>query len=234
MKPGGGAKTVSRCDIQQLCSAGRPASSRPCSWTVSLERPNSPTSAPSTRPPSLSAPAAACRSRCPAPGSRARAAAGSSLRRPVGVDRRRAAGEDQPLRLAPRDLLGADVMGQQLAEDAALAHAARDELRVLPAVVEDDDLVDGARDVDRRALVRELRARGRGGDYAVLAHSAPVNAGALSAAGAPLPFGLSGCAEAAAPREPMPTPWEVCSALPSVCSDGAIMSSARLNSARSL
>ena len=55
VKPGGGAKTVSRCDIQQLCSAGRPASSRPCSRTVSLERPNSPTSAPSTRPPSLSA-----------------------------------------------------------------------------------------------------------------------------------------------------------------------------------
>ena len=55
VKPGGGAKTVSRCDIQQLCSAGSPASSRPCSWTVSLERPNSPTSAPSTRPPSLGA-----------------------------------------------------------------------------------------------------------------------------------------------------------------------------------
>ena len=129
----------------------------------------------------LGAPAAACRSRCRAPGSRARAAAGSSFGRAVGVDRRRAAGEDQALGLAPRDLLGADVMGQQLAEDAALAHAARDELGVLPAVVEDDDLVDRARDVDRRALVGELGARRRGGDdRRARAHSAPVSAGALS------------------------------------------------------
>ena len=29
VKPGGGSKTVSRCDIQHVCSAGRPASSRP-------------------------------------------------------------------------------------------------------------------------------------------------------------------------------------------------------------
>ena len=77
-------------------------------------------------------------------------------RSPVGVDRRRPAGEDQPLRLAPRDLLGAHVVREQLAEHPALAHPARDELGVLPAVVEDDDLVDRARDVDRRALVGEL------------------------------------------------------------------------------
>ena len=50
--PGGGANTVSRWDIQQLCCAGVPASNRPGSATVSSERPNSPTSAPSTRPPS--------------------------------------------------------------------------------------------------------------------------------------------------------------------------------------
>ena len=190
------------------------------------------------------------------------------LGRVVGVDRRRAAGEDQALGPAPRDLLGADVMGQQLAEHAALAHAAGDELGVLPAVVEDDDLVDGARDVERCALVRQLRAGGRSARARSIRprprrpwrrrrdpvragalsrrapcqerrslsgpHSAAVSAGALSAAGVPLPFGLSGCAEDAAPREPMPTPWEVCRDLPSVCSDGAIMSSARLNSARSL
>ena len=53
VKPGGGSKTVSRCDIQHVCSAGVPASSRPGSATVSCERPNSPTSAPSTRPPSV-------------------------------------------------------------------------------------------------------------------------------------------------------------------------------------
>ena len=46
----------------------------------------------------------------------------------VGVDRRGAAGEDQPLRLAPRDLLGADVVREQLAEHPAFAHPPRDEL----------------------------------------------------------------------------------------------------------
>ena len=55
VKPGGGANTVSRCDIQHDCSFGVPASSRPVSLTVSCERPNSPTSAPCTFPPSPSA-----------------------------------------------------------------------------------------------------------------------------------------------------------------------------------
>jgi hypothetical protein len=53
--PAGGSKTVSRWLIQQGCSEGSPASSRPCSLTVRVERPNSPTAAPSTRPPSSSA-----------------------------------------------------------------------------------------------------------------------------------------------------------------------------------
>ena len=72
-------------------------------------------------------------------------------RRALGVDGGRAAGEDQALRPAPAHLLHAHVVGQQLGEHAALAHAARDQLRVLPAVVEDDDLV--GRDL---ALEREL------------------------------------------------------------------------------
>ena len=38
----------------ELFSLGVPASSRPVSRTVRCERPNSPTSAPSTRPPSVS------------------------------------------------------------------------------------------------------------------------------------------------------------------------------------
>ena len=38
------------------------------------------------------------------------------------------------------DLLETDVVGQQLGEDAALAHPARDQLRVLASEVEDDDL----------------------------------------------------------------------------------------------
>ncbi len=52
VKPAGASKTVSRWDIQQVCSLGIPASSTPGSVTVSSERPNSPTSACSTRPPS--------------------------------------------------------------------------------------------------------------------------------------------------------------------------------------
>ena len=54
VKPGGASNTVSRCDIQHDCSAGVPASSRPGSADGERERPNSPTSAPSTRPPSMS------------------------------------------------------------------------------------------------------------------------------------------------------------------------------------
>jgi hypothetical protein len=53
-KPSGASNTVSRCDIQQDCSSGVAASKRPCDATVRCERPNSPTSAPSTRPPSSS------------------------------------------------------------------------------------------------------------------------------------------------------------------------------------
>ena len=54
VNPSGASNTVSRWLIQQLCSAGRPSSRRPGSFTVRVERPNSPTSAPSTRPPRLS------------------------------------------------------------------------------------------------------------------------------------------------------------------------------------
>ncbi len=76
------------------------------------------------------------------------------LRRAVGVDRRRAAGQDHALRPAPRDLLGADVVRQQLREHAALAHAPRDQLRVLPAVVEHHDLSVAA-DSRRRVVERD-------------------------------------------------------------------------------
>ena len=55
VNPGGGANTVSRWDIQQVCSSGVPASSLPVWLTVSWDRPNSPTSAPSIRPPRASA-----------------------------------------------------------------------------------------------------------------------------------------------------------------------------------
>ena len=116
----------------------------------------------------------------PSTGMPSSSSSGSSFGAPSAYTDAGPPDEDQPLGLAPPDLLGADVVGQQLAEDAALAHAARDQLRVLPAVVEDDDLVDRRRAVDGRRLVGELRGRRRGGDE-VVRHA---RAGALSA-GAP-------------------------------------------------
>ena len=89
-------------------------------------------------------------------------------RRPLGVHRCRAAGEDHALRLPPGHLGRADVVGQQLAEHAALPHPPGDQLRVLAAVVEHDHLLGGRREVlqavgtvraGRRALgVRDRRA----------------------------------------------------------------------------
>ncbi len=153
-------------------------------------------------------------------------------RRARRVDRRRTAGEDEPLRLAAADLLGPDVVGQQLAEDAELAHPAGDELRVLTAVVEDDDLVDGARRRDlAHVLDDELRRRGRGGHDAVRHVSLRMGSWWMPL---PLEGSAGGGAAAAEPRAPMPTPCATCSCLPSVWSAGAIMSSARLNSAMSL
>jgi len=80
---------------------------------------------------------------------------------------------------------------------------------------------DGARrpHVGRR-LLDDMRRGARRRDEGV-AH-APANSSSRS-----------GCAAAAAPRDPIPTPWALCSCLPSVCSAGATISSARLNSAMS-
>ena len=143
---------------------------------------------------------------------------GSSARRALRVHRRGAAGEDQALRLAPADLLDADVVRQQLAEHAALAHAARDQLRVLPAVVEHDDLV--VRDL---ALERELLDGLVGRDAGVAAEARRRSAHAGTRSGA----------WRAVAWLAMPTCWSRCSCLPSDCSAGAIISSARLNSAMS-
>jgi hypothetical protein len=54
-------------------------------------------------------------------------------------------GEDQPLRLALSYLCGANMMGQQLRADAKLANPSRDQLGVLTAVIEHDDLFAGQR-----------------------------------------------------------------------------------------
>ena len=70
-------------------------------------------------------------------------------RRPVGVHGRRPAAEDDRVRVARADRLGRDRVPHELGIDAALAHAARDQLRVLAAEVEHE----------HRALLRELLGR---------------------------------------------------------------------------
>ena len=93
--------------------------------------------------------APACRNRCRAPGCRARAAPGPAAARPSAYTDAGPPERIRPFGRAPAHLLDADVVRQQLGEHAALAHAARDQLRVLAAVVEDDDLV--GRDARARA-----------------------------------------------------------------------------------
>ena len=60
------------------------------------------------------------------------------LRRALGVDRGRPAREDERERVAGTQLLGRDAVRHELRVDAALAHAARDQLRVLAAAVENE------------------------------------------------------------------------------------------------
>ena len=61
------------------------------------------------------------------------------LRRLAFIDRGRAAGEDDALGAEVGDALGIGVEGQDLAIDAGLADAARDELRELGTEIEDQD-----------------------------------------------------------------------------------------------
>ena len=76
--------------------------------------------------------------------------------RALGGYRGRPPREDDPARGAPGKLVRRCVVRQQLAEDAAVAQAAGDQLAVLPPVVEDHDLLDG-RVRPRRALTRRRR-----------------------------------------------------------------------------
>ena len=62
--------------------------------------------------------------------------------------------EDQPARRALAHLLDPHVMRQQLGEDPELAHPPRDQLRVLSAVVEDDDFIGGDLALERELLDR--------------------------------------------------------------------------------
>ena len=74
------------------------------------------------------------------------------LRGAVRVHRRRPAGEDERGRVAPRDLGRGQPMPDELREDPGLAHAARDQLAVLAAEVDDQD-----RTLLRRAFRRRER-----------------------------------------------------------------------------
>ena len=60
-------------------------------------------------------------------------------RRVVGVDGRRPAAQDERVRIAGAHRLGRDRVADELGVDAALAHAPRDQLRVLPAEVDDEN-----------------------------------------------------------------------------------------------
>ena len=63
---------------------------------------------------------------------------GIDARRAVRVHGRRPAAEDQRVRVARAHLLGRHRVRNELRVDAALAHAARDQLRVLPAEIDDE------------------------------------------------------------------------------------------------
>src|SRR4029079_12794371 len=133
----------------------------------------------------------------------------AQLRSTLGVHRRRPARQDQRLRPAPLHVLGGQVMREQLGEDAALAHAPRYELRVLPSEVEHQHFVRRSRERLGSRLACDL----------LRAHYSPPRAGS-----ADTPFD-SGCGTAAAVA-PIPMPCSCCSCLPSDWSAGATMTSA--------
>ena len=86
---------------------------------------------------------------------------GIHLRRTLGVDRGRPAGEDQRERV-PRAHLGRrDAMADDLRVDASLAHPARDQLAVLAAEVEHE----------HRALLGRRRRDREGEDFRALSHA---------------------------------------------------------------
>ncbi len=143
---------------------------------------------------------------------------GAQRRRARLVDGGRPAGEDQRARLAQPDPLDVGVVGQQLGEDPALAEPARDQLRVLAAEVEHEDLL--AIDPDRARLA--ARRIDDGGVDRAFRRAAPPPCRQSSETATPL-------ATADLPFEPIPTDWLRCSCLPSVCSAGATMTSARWN-----
>ena len=150
--------------------------------------------------------------------------------RAVGVHRRRAAGEDQALGLALPDLLQRRTVGQQLAEHPALAHAAGNQLAVLATEVQHQHLVVRGRGGLGLGGLGVLR-RDRGNGRRPLHYSTSAASGWAGAA--PLVTPSDAGAALAADCAPMPMAWSRWSCLPSVCSDGATMTSARWNEAMS-
>ena len=181
-------------------------------------------------------PSPACRNRCRAPGCRARAAPCAAPARPR---RRPTPGppESTSARGArSRIRSSGGVVRQQLGEDAALADPPRDQLRVLAAEVEDEDLLvrglggatstastaGAGSDAGTRRLAGPSRAR--------LVRASASASGRLSRS---VIATATPSATAARPFEPMPTDCSRCSCLPSVCSAGATITSARWNSGMS-
>ena len=132
--PGGGAVTESRWLIQTTCSGGR-------SWK-SGDSPSAAVGLAVLRDVvRLDVAAEVARHQLHAVTDAERRDAelehvGVHLRRPLGVDRGRAAGEDQRERIARAHLGRRDAVADELRVDAGLAHAARDQLAVLAAEVE--------------------------------------------------------------------------------------------------
>ncbi len=135
---------------------------------------------------------------------------GREGRRPRLVDRGRASGEHQPLGPALADRVGRGGRRQQLGEDPAVADPPRDQLRVLPSEVKNEDLLD----IRFRPRAPLRVRRGRVGCF-LLSRRAQSSETATPADTAALPL------------EPIPTACSVWSFLPSLCSAGATITSAR-------
>ena len=134
--PSGAATTESRCDIHTVCSLGRVLQQRRLLdaqlGLAELRDAGAVDAAAEVERHQLHAVADAERRDAELEDARVDA------RRAVGVHRRRAAAQDDRVRVARAHRLRRDRVADELRVDAALAHAARDQLRVLAAEVEDE------------------------------------------------------------------------------------------------
>ena len=134
--PSGACVTVSRWLIQTVCSPGVPSNSArppPRARLAELRDAGAVDCAAELERHQLGAVADAER------GDAELEQLGVDVRRAFRVDRGRPAAQDERERVARTNPLRRDVMRNELGVDAALAHAARDQLRVLAAEVDDED-----------------------------------------------------------------------------------------------